>query len=71
MVNSAMLNEIIKESGIKKEVVARRLGISTTSLTSKAEGRTDFKSEEIVSLKSIFNLSLSQINDLFFKQKCE
>lgn len=69
MVNSEMLNGIIRESGLKREVVARRLGMSTTSLSSKVEGRTAFKSDEIESLMLLFNLSMAQIFDIFFSQK--
>lgn len=71
MVNSKMLNGIIKESGLKKELIAKTLGVSTTSLKSKVEGRTDFKSEEIYALKGLLNLSLSQINELFFMKRSE
>lgn len=69
MVDSKMLNGLIKESGLKNYLIAKTLGISTTSLKSKVEGRTDFKSEEISALKGLLNLSLSQINELFFIKK--
>jgi len=71
MVNSSMLKLLIKNKGIKMEVLARNLGISTTSLKSKIEGRTDFKSEEMYALKNALGLSAHDIYMLFFRQNSE
>ena len=71
MVNSTLLKQIIKEKGIKMEVLAKNLGISTTSVKSKIEGRTDFKSCEIRRLKIVLGLTISQIGLLFFADECE
>lgn len=66
MVNTEKLNAFIKDSGLKRETIAKRLGISMTTLKAKVDGKIDFKSEEILILKEILNLSLSDIGDLFF-----
>ena len=71
MVNSTVLKKIIKEKGVKMEALAKNLDISTTSLKSKIEGRTDFKSEEVYRLKVFLGLSITQIDMLFFATEGE
>ena len=67
MVNTEKLNDLIKRSGLKREAIAKALGISVTTLKTKTDGIADFKSEEVCALKKLFNLSLEDIGELFFE----
>ena len=71
MIDSKELNRIIRDSGMKREHIAKILGITSNSLKNKIEGRTDFKSKEILVLKKILNLSIGQIGQIFFGEELE
>lgn len=44
----------IAERGIKKNAIAKRLGISNGALTSRLNGTCDFKWNEVQTLQSVF-----------------
>jgi ribosome-binding protein aMBF1 (putative translation factor) len=46
MVDTQLLEEAIKSSGIKKSYLADKLGISIQSLRLKVKGKSDFKTDE-------------------------
>ena len=64
--NTRELRKRIKESGLKLEAIARRMGINRVSLWNKIQGRTEFKASEIKSLCQILNLSAEQRDYIFF-----
>lgn len=66
MVNVKKLNDLIKRSGLKRETIAKALGISVTTLKTKTDGLVDFKTEEVCALRSLLHLSLIDIGELFF-----
>lgn len=47
MANTDMLNELIKEKGIKKGYLAKRLGISNTTFYALLRNKTEFKVSQI------------------------
>lgn len=56
MTNTEMLNDIIKQRGIKKAYLAKCIGLSPTSLGSKINNRAEFKSCEIVTICDILGI---------------
>lgn len=60
------LDNVIYESGLKLEAIARKMEINRVSLWNKIQGRTEFKASEITSLSKILNLSAEQRDDIFF-----
>ena len=66
--NTRELRKRIKESGLKLEAIARRMGINRVSLWNKIQGRTEFKASEIKSLCQILNLSAEQRDYIFFEK---
>ena len=66
MVDTKKLNELIKRSGLKRDAIAKSLGISVTTLKTKTDGIADFKSEEVRALKNLLHLSLHDVGELFF-----
>ena len=69
MTNTNLLNGLIKESGLRKEVIAAGLGISLNSLNNKIANRTSFYADELYRLKGLLNLSQEQFFGVFFASK--
>ena len=57
MINSEMLQQEIKESGLKLSFIAEKSGMSLMSLNRKISGETDFKVSEIIKISEILRLS--------------
>lgn len=67
MTNTKLLKEKIAEVGIKKGVMAEKLGLSRPGFTKKLNGQTDFKSEEILKMCEMLNItSLTERERIFF-----
>lgn len=71
MVNTELLNKKIDESGIKKKVVANRLGISSTTLRAKINGVYAFDSEQMTQLGEMFGMSNDEFMAIFFPTMVE
>lgn len=56
MTNQEALNERIRASGLKKNYIAKVLGITPTALSHKIANRCDFKAREINALCSLLNI---------------
>lgn len=69
MVNSKLIDEIAK-SGLKKRVIAEKLGISDCSLRNKLSGKSDFYVEEALKLLHMLGLSDCDFR-IFFTRKVE
>lgn len=69
MTDKNALNEIIKESGVSKIFVARRLGITDTALRLKINGEREFKQSEIAKLQELFRLTNEQTASIFFAKE--
>lgn len=67
------LVEAIKRSGLKREYIAKELGISPASLTNKTHGYRPFKLSEVQALKRILSLDDSEAIAIFFDNdvRCE
>lgn len=67
MTDIKKLNDIIKESGLKKTYIAEQLGISKASFSAKANGKGEFKVREVIVLCKILGIrSLQEKEDIFF-----
>lgn len=60
MVNLEMLQEAIRRSGIKKAVVAQRMGISRQALCNILAGRTEIRESHIHAFCTVLDLSNEQ-----------
>lgn len=67
MVDTPILNEKIKLSGLKKKYLAERLNLSHTSLNYKISGKNAFTVPEMVQLSNILGLSYAEIYEIFIK----
>lgn len=52
------INKAIIESGLKKNFIAKQLGIKYDTLRKKLNGQTEFKVSEIIQLSKILNISM-------------
>ena len=71
MVNTELLNKKIDESGIKKKVIANRIGVSTTTLRAKTNGVYAFDSDQMTQLGKILNLNNDEFISIFFPTMVE
>lgn len=72
MTNTKLLRETIKDSGLKLQAIADKLGISRFSLQLKIDNRFQFKSEEIQELCKILEItSLQEKEDIFFANEVD
>ena len=64
--NYPELRASIARAGLTARMVSQRMGISAQALYSKMQGITEFKSSEIKQLADILNLSMPDVNHIFF-----
>lgn len=69
MTNTEKLKKLVEESGLKKQFISKKLGISYNSYLRKEQGKNEFKLSEVQILKSIFGLNPNDVNDIFFDSK--
>lgn len=67
MVNTVLLNELIDTSGLKREYIAQRVGISRQALYSKIQGESQFTVKEVAILSEVLGIKrLSDRDRVFF-----
>ena len=72
MTNSEMLENIIRESGIKRSFILEKLGLKAYStLRDKIWNRTEFLASEIQTLCEILHLTSEQREAIFFTKNAE
>ena len=71
MTDSALLNDVIRQSGITITAIAKKLGITREGFYKKFNNETEFKASEIVSMQKILNLSNEKRDKIFFACEVE
>lgn len=72
MTDIKLLNDKLNNSGLRKQFVADKLGITRQGLDNKLNGKSDFKSEEMAVLCDILHItSLREKDRIFFARKVE
>lgn len=70
MVNDySMLWGKIKQSGLTQQRLAKKIGISTTSLSLKINNHKQFTQKEILKISNAIGIATKDIPKYFFKQK--
>lgn len=69
MTNTRLLNAHITMSGLKREEIANKLGLSLYSLQKKINNKVEFKASEIYNLSAI--LGIENKDSIFFVEKVE
>ena len=65
-INLDMLSIKIKESGVKRKVIAEKMGITTAGLYNKLIGKRDFNATEIKGIAHAIGLTGDDILNIFF-----
>ena len=71
MTNTRLLEQKIKDSGLKLTYIADRLGVVWITLRRKLDGESEFKQSEIVVLKDLLHLTDEEVKTIFFINKVE
>lgn len=67
MVNTSLLNEKIKSSGLKREFIAEQIGLSRAGFYKKATNGSDFTTGEVAALCKLLSISkLTEKESIFF-----
>lgn len=69
MTNTRLLEQKIKDSGLKLTYIADRLGVVWITLRRKLDGENEFKQSEIVVLKDLLHLTDEEVNSIFLSAK--
>lgn len=69
MTNTDLLEKTIKDSGLKKNYLAERLGISAFSFAKKIRNENEFKASEINVLCELLNIKNLEIKENIFFAK--
>lgn len=70
MTDTKKLKIIIKESGLKYDYIAKKLGLTYQGLKNKIENVRDFKVSEVVQLCIILNIS-ERKDEIFFAKSVD
>jgi transcriptional regulator with XRE-family HTH domain len=66
MTNTKLLEAAIKASGLKKNHIAKQMGVSRTSLVNYINNRTELKASQINMLCQILDIQEDQRDAIFF-----
>lgn len=66
MVDLALLNKTIDESGLKRSFIAQKLDLSRQGFSRKTSGHSEFTGGEIQELSKILSLSQMKRDRIFF-----
>ena len=69
MINEKLLEQIIKESGLKKGFIAESLGMTRWGLLNKLTNQTEFKASEIAALQDLLRLDNETRDQIFFNEQ--
>lgn len=59
------LSKVVEQSGLKKNFIADKLGISYQGYLNKEKGKTDFTSKEISIMRDLLHLSNKEVMEIF------
>ena len=65
MADNAKLQEIVKNSGVRKSFLAEKMGISYQGYLKKESGKSEFLANEIAVMKDVLRLSNKEVADIF------
>lgn len=64
--NFSKLRGLIKEKVNRQDILARKIGISPASLSSKLNGQTEFTLSEITRIIKVLDIPKNEISTYFF-----
>ncbi len=67
MINTKLLKSYFVKNGFTQEEIAKKIGISSQSLSDKINNKVQFKVDEVSSLCEILEITHDKDNIFFFK----
>lgn len=67
--NYMELEQVIKDSGMKKYAIADKIGVHRATFYLKLSGEREFTQGELLALKNVLNLSDGEFLKIFFDRK--
>ena len=71
MTNTELLEKRIADSGLKKNFIAEKMGISRTGLLNKLTGKTEFVASEIKFLCDLLGITPEDMKLIFFSSEVD
>lgn len=71
MTDFALLDDVIKKSGMPMTIIAARSGIKRETLYNRLRGIGEFTASEIVALTKVFKLTKAERDNIFFANRVE
>ena len=69
MTNTALLRELVKQSGLKYNYIAKKLNMSIQALWHKINNDNEFKASEIAAFCDLLDIDLRTREKVFFARK--
>lgn len=66
MTNTALLEECIRESGLKNSAIAKRCGFTRQTLNNKIQNKSEFTASEIAKISDVLSLTRGKRDSIFF-----
>ncbi len=66
MTDTALLREIIERSGFKIRYIAEVCGLTYNGLLNKINGKTEFTTQEIITMTDLLRISPTEAKTVFF-----
>lgn len=71
MVNYNLLNDKVKQSGLKYNHIAEIMGVSNSVLSAKINGKRKLNLDDAVGLAKALNLTRADVQSIFFADDVE
>lgn len=72
MVDTKLIEQVITDSGLKKQYIASNMNLSPYGLQRKIDGENEFKASEMVKFCKILKIADMKLRDrIFFAQNCD
>lgn len=66
--NSNLLKAMIIKNGDTQEKLAEAMGLPTSALNMRINGKIEFRRNEIIFIKQRYNLSSDEVDSIFFDE---
>lgn len=67
--NTCEMKAIMKRNDDTQEKLAEFMNMEVSSINSRINGKIEFRASEIVKIKKRYNMSLEEIDKIFFNDK--
>ena len=71
MPDNKRIERMIKDSGLTKTFVAKKLDVSRQAFSRKLHGSIRWSANDIIIIKDLFSLSADETFDIFFAQRVD